>query len=66
MATTLFKNSNPQVTEIARQPHREIGHYHCAHCEIDTDHAKVAPYEFPPRYHGELSAYVCLICGNWY
>ena len=59
-------NRDPQVTELARQPDRETKHYHCRHCDEETTHARVYPYEmYPLGYRGEISAYVCLVCGGF-
>ena len=59
-------NADPEVTEIAKQPDRETKHYYCRHCDTDTTRARVYPYEmYPLGYRGEISAWVCVECGNW-
>ena len=61
-----FQNANPEVTALAQQPHREHRDGYCGHCESDTIRARVTPPElYPLGYRGELSAHVCLTCGNW-
>ena len=59
-------NTNPEVIKLAQQPNREKKHYYCLHCNADRTRARVTtPEMYSLGYRGELTAEVCLTCGNW-
>ena len=55
------------ATEIQQEnPDREPRELYCRHCDKDQPKIQVFPYELAPLgYHGTISAYVCLICGDF-
>ena len=45
---------------------REARELYCRNCDTDTEKIQVYPYELARLgYHGTISAYICLTCGNF-
>lgn len=54
------------ATEFAKEKDRDRYKCCCSECGQDTEKIRVYPYElYPLGLRGEISAYVCLKCGNW-
>lgn len=52
--------------ELHTEENREAKPLYCKNCDTTRDKVRVYPYEASRLgYHGEISAYVCLACGDF-
>ena len=63
---TVLELATELKQEAENDTDRKTYNGYCRNCDTDTEKIQIYPYELAPLgYHGTISAYVCLTCGDF-